>query len=375
MTLVAHPTLYKKTSTGATQLWFAETSGGMFRTTSGQIDGKKTTSKWTEVTVKNSGKANATTIEEQAVLEVEALYRKKLAESYHSSLDTIATPVIYQVMLAEKYSDRKEELLKSKEYYFAQPKVDGLRCIAKADGLWSRRGKPFVNCPHIIKALAPIFEKYPHAVFDGELYNHDLKNDFNTLASNIKKSKPTPETWKESERTIQYHIYDMPSVEGKFLRRNEELYEILYSEFKNDYLKYLETFTIGMFNQEKIDELYARVMEEGYEGLMIRENSTYEHKRTKKLLKYKEFITEEFVLTDLVEGKGNWSGMAKSAEFIMDSGETFSAGIRGNQQFTRELLENRRYYIGKLCTVRYLNLTPAGKPRHGIVVEFDREDV
>ena len=37
------PTLYSRTSTGATQTWTIEIDGGRYRTEYGQIDGKKTT--------------------------------------------------------------------------------------------------------------------------------------------------------------------------------------------------------------------------------------------------------------------------------------------------------------------------------------------
>ena len=71
-------TLYKKTTTGATQLWDIEVFRNKFRTISGQLGGKKITNKWTQCQGKNVGKANATTSEEQALKEALAKHQKKL---------------------------------------------------------------------------------------------------------------------------------------------------------------------------------------------------------------------------------------------------------------------------------------------------------
>ena len=42
------PTLYKKTSTGATQIWRREIDGARYRSVSGQIDGAQVEAAWTE---------------------------------------------------------------------------------------------------------------------------------------------------------------------------------------------------------------------------------------------------------------------------------------------------------------------------------------
>ena len=60
-----------------------------------------------------------------------------------------------------------------------------------------------------------------------------------------------------------------------------------------------------------IDLMYGEYTEAGYEGQMIRQNTAYESKRSKNLLKRKEFITEEFEVVNVEEGNGNWSGYAK----------------------------------------------------------------
>jgi ATP-dependent DNA ligase len=110
-------------------------------------------------------------------------------------------------------------------------------------------------------------------------------------------------------------------------------------------------------------------MENGYEGQIIRTDDTkYENKRSKQLLKRKVFTDAEFELVDIVEGRGNWAGYAKSMVIRLKDGTTQSTGLRGTQAFTKELLENKDKYIGGDVTVRYIRLTNDGKLFHPVTV-------
>ena len=57
--------------------------------------------------------------------------------------------------------------------------------------------------------------------------------------------------------------------------------------------------TTFCYNQDELDELYSSYMTDGYEGQMIRLDEKYENKRSKYLLKRKEFITEEFEVVSM----------------------------------------------------------------------------
>ena len=74
---------------------------------------------------------------------------------------------------------------------FIQPKLDGVRCVIQADfGIvvdsshikaYSRAGKEWKNIDHILEQLIPFFQKYPNVILDGELYNHDLRDNFEKI--------------------------------------------------------------------------------------------------------------------------------------------------------------------------------------------------
>ena len=53
-----------------------------------------------------------------------------------------------------------------------------------------------------------LFKQNPLLVLDGELYNHDLRDNFEKIVSLVRKQKPTSDDRKEARKLIQYHVYD-----------------------------------------------------------------------------------------------------------------------------------------------------------------------
>ena len=349
-----YPTIYKRTNTGAVQIWFAEIDGGQYRTTSGQKDGKKTSSGWVVCEPKNVGRANATTAEQQAINEVEALYKKRLEKEYRKTIDEIDTETFFQPMLATKWDDRKDKVSGT---VYMQPKLDGIRCIAKKDGLWTRQGKKIVAAPHIECALAPVFEQYPDTIFDGELYNHRLKDDFNAIVSCVKKQKPTAADLELSAASIEYHIYDLPSIAGNFTSRFVEL--INYCDL-NEAIVIVETIKSSIAD---VDQRAMQYIEAGYEGAIVRVDGPYENKRSQYLIKWKQFRDEEFEIVDVLPGRDHKADKAASIVLRMEDGRTFNAGVIGNDDYTFDLLLDKQAAIGKQGTVVFFQYTPDNVPR------------
>lgn len=374
--------VYKRDSTGKTRVWWAEigTDGSVWswRTNSGIDDGKIVTSGWKSVEQKNVGKANETGLEEQAHLEANADMKKKLERGYFESIDNIDSFEKIKPMLAIKHEDAKYDF--KKNTYFSQPKLDGIRCIARRDGLWSRAGKEIVAVPHVMEALDVFFDKYPDAILDGELYNHELKDDFNTITSLVRKTKPTNEDLKESAHLVQYHVYDavlVPRNEGfggddvQFEDRYNWIYDL---GFADGPIRVVETRKIS--SMEEMDARYGEYLEAGYEGQMIRANALYEqNKRSKSLIKRKEFLTDEFKVIGIEEGKGNWAGYIKRFILQLPDGREFGAGVRGTQEVMKKLFESN--VTPNWATLRYFTPTPDGVPRFPVVVDWGtgtRED-
>lgn len=368
-------TLYKASSSGKPVEWTIEVEGGAFRTHDGYVGGAITTSEWTQCKPKNVGKSNETTAEQQALLEAQAKVVKKREKGYTDNLEDVAaakTAAWLEPMLAQTL-EKRPKAVKPNDVFFIQPKLDGIRCIVTAEGMFTRNGKPIVSCPHILSDAQRMLKYLPEgARIDGELYNHMFKDDFNSLVSLIRKGQELP---YEDMVKVQYHIYDV-DVPGL--------------DFSSRYLGFMKYEDHGLYPSirmvhtsahlaegewgQLITDLQTEFVKRGYEGAMIRLDTPYEHKRSDSLLKVKTFMDDEFVIEDIMEGDGNRSGMAGRLVILLKDGSTCEAGIAGGVTFYKELLENRSQLLGKTATVRFFGYTPAGKLRFPVVKTVARID-
>ena len=264
----------------------------------------------------------------------------------------------FKVMLAHPVG--KKEFDKDS---FIQPKLDGVRCYITYHGAFSRNHKRFMNAQHILDELRPLFTKYPNVVLDGELYNHEYKDNFNKIISLVRKQKPSDAERNEA-KVIQFHNYDifMPrAIDISFDNRNQRIKK-LHQEFTLQYCKTVETYNVQSDVTAKL--MYDQFMKQGYEGAILRNNKPYENKRSYNLQKYKEFQDTEATIIGWVEGQGKRIGtvgkfLARDAE-----GNEFGMPVMGPQSVLKAMYEISEWYIGKTATFTYFQRTPAGSYRH-----------
>lgn len=370
-----YPSLFKRTSNGAVQIWFMELDdrAARYRTHSGKKDGKIVISEWTDVEGKNIGRANETLPYDQAKLEIEAKYKKQLETGYMEDEKDIDSTSYRSPMLAKNYNDYKDMLFKTDCKIFSQPKLDGIRCVVDINGMWTRNGKKIVAAPHIWRSLSNIFMYYKAAVFDGELYADKLNDNFNEIVSLVKKSKPTKEDFEKSRTAIQYHVYDMihdgMSANELFSARTKTL-SFLVNKFEPEGVVLVPTSEVA--DQTSLDNLYETYLENGQEGQIVRVDAAYQHKRTNFLLKRKEFQDAEFVIKGVFEGVGNRKGTVGWMEFETSEGKSFKSNVKGSHEYLAKLLAKKNTLIGKDATIKYFNLTPDGIPRFPFVIAIDR---
>jgi DNA ligase-1 len=367
--------LYKRDRNGTIRYWSLELENDKYRTHSGIVGGADSVTGWTYCEAKNIGKKNETSPLTQAEAEVNAEYAKKRDRGYHDKIEDVDKPFAPKPMLAQKYVD----LTKKKGFafdfdqdlWFAQPKLDGIRANPNQVGILSRTAQPILGAPHVFDALHDIRAAYPGVILDGELYNHELKDNFNQIVSHVRKKKPSDDDLAASRGVVQYHIYDVMLEDLSFKERQEFLGE-LFDTYVDPYpevsaiLKFVETELLS--SPEHLATLEQEwVQEQGYEGVMLRTNGEYENTRSWNLIKMKTFEDEEFPFVRAEEGNGNWAGMAKRI-IVDDNGTDQPCGMRGNQQFAIDLLEMQEDI--ESVTVRYFGRTPDGKLRMPVVTDF-----
>jgi ATP-dependent DNA ligase len=384
-------TLYKIDTTGKLREWTMIIEDACFHAVKGVVGGKLIEDKPRCCEAKNVGRSNETTPQEQAELEAQAKWQKKLDKDYALSEEEAQNKGYYSPMLAQKYEDRKDGL----EYpLYSQPKLDGIRCIVSWDenqGLIAktRNGKIIDAVPHILDSLELFFINNPDAILDGELYNHDLKDNFNKITSLVRKQKPVrsandtdvsfvkkqdafEKRLAEGANIIQYWIYDVPQIgvlreDVSFSTRFLDCATTLFPQHDS----IVPVPTSWIYDEEELNEAYESYINDGYEGQIVRTDSPYENKRSKGLLKRKEFQDAEYRVVGIDEGNGTRTGTAKNLVLWCDEQETeFHSNIKGSFDYLKEVLDNRKDYIGKQATIRYFQLTPDGIPRFPFAVGF-----
>jgi ATP-dependent DNA ligase len=378
--MIISDNIYSKDSKGVLRFWRYLVDGDKWTGVSGQVGGAETQSGWTHCVPKSKP-----TSEEQALFEANAEMTKKLDRKYRKTVDDLEKGDIFiQPMLAHGIDDYDMPLP-----YLAQPKLDGFRCIITAEGATTRQGQPFVTIDHILADLAPVFEQYPDLVLDGELYNHDYKADFNTLSSLIRKDfkldkKALKAGVSEDEQraalkarqasAIQYHVYDIVDSTMPFEERIELIEHIFLQEWDVPGIFVVETCEVT--SDAGGEELYIEWLEQGFEGLMKRNPSaTYQvGKRSKHLLKWKDFETKEFKVARIEEGNGNWKGAAKRVVVYLEDGRENESGTRGSIPFLKGVLEDKERYEAGWVTVRFMKQrTPDGKLRAPVTIDYHPE--
>lgn len=367
------PVLYKIDENDNIREWYMEQDENKYRVYSGISGGKTVVSAWKEAKPKNVGKANEVDAVTQAGLEIERKYvEQKKTGGYYDTIELAreGLKTYFQPMLAEKWKDRKKKV---KFPVWEQPKLDGCRAVSTPGELKSREGENFVTPTKIIEVMERLHAAYPSYVFDGELYNHKLHDEFEKIVSLIRKQKPTDAHIKECNALIEYHIYDMFDrlrPELKFSERTTILKDIL-STFDPAIV-----YVPGVLceTEEELDERYGEELEDGYEGQMVRLDEPYEMKRSKTLLKRKEFEDAEFKIKSVAEGVGNWSGAIKRVEIFLEDGRDQWAGVSGSYETLARYLAESDSFPGTEVTVRFQGRTKDGKLRFPVVKVFWRGD-
>ena len=272
-------------------------------------------------------------------------------------------------MLAYPVSDKPIDYTKPT---FIQPKLDGVRCLIQAEKLpfdmgyepvaYSRTGKVWKNIDHILGSLRPFFDKYPNVILDGELYNHDFRDDFESIISMVRKTKPTDEDRSKSRKNVQFHCYDIVDETLPFSQRNDFILKAVYNNY--DYVKVLPCITVHSHDnaimQHKIN------LKAGFEGSILRSNNKYQCKRSHALRKFKDFSDAEATIVGYLDGKGKRTGTLGKFIMIDDNGVEFGCppGKGYNYKQLATMLENIGDYIGQRATFTFFERTKAGSYRH-----------
>jgi DNA ligase-1 len=258
---------------------------------------------------------------------------------------------------------------------FVQPKLDGVRCVIQAEPdysssgypitgvrvtAYSRTGKEWKNIDHILEQLKPFFTKYPNVILDGELYNHDFKDDFEQIISMVRKTKPTDEARAISAENVQFHCYDIIDEKLPFNQRCEFISQSLM--LMGDSVHTVDTIMI--YDEEDAQSVHKSNIKKGYEGSIVRTNEAYQCKRSHSLRKIKDFHDAEATITGWVEGKGKRIGTIGKFTAVDSEGNEFGMPVMDKFKYLQANFETMKDWVGETATFTYFERTKANSYRH-----------
>jgi len=265
--------------------------------------------------------------------ELKTLRQKRVKQGYVETLDK---PL--GAMLANEWNH--EPLMFP---LYVQPKLDGIRCLVyEKDGqtvFQSRNHTVFQDFPHI--------RAVPGLVLDGELYHHDL--EFHEITSIVRK-KNHP---RLSE--LQYHVYDV-IADGTFEQRLQFLQQLNLSL----------TETKKVHSVEAVEAYHSECVARGYEGIMLRTpGGLYRQTRSKDLLKYKHFKTDEYKVVGHTIGKEGIPVLECQA-----GDKTFGVMMKATLEEKQKMMETIESFYGQWLTVKFQELSKDGIPRFPVGIAF-----
>lgn len=306
---------------------------------------------------KNIGKKNETSPLGQAMAEALSKWQKKIDENYTEVIPTSKSDFVNVLpMLAHKWQDRSHNIVFPA---VVQPKLNGVRCLAtkSEDGsefiFSSRGGKNFTTLKHIsnelITKLAPC--DYP---LDGEIFIPGVS--FETIIRAVKKQR-------DISAKLEFWVFDIAAPDLEYHQRLSILHAWAKSmeEHPSIIIKVVPSYPVN--NVEEI-MAYHKIFSIENEGTMVRNlkgKYLFDY-RSVDLLKFKDFIDQEFLIIGGSEGHGADEGTIVF-QCITGSGKTFSVRPRGSREQRREWFKDLPNIIGKFgLTTRFQNLSEDGVP-------------
>jgi DNA ligase-1 len=280
----------------------------------------------------------------------------------------------FNVALAQSYEGKCDW----NDRWWVSRKLDGVRCLAITDEegqckLYSRMGKEFTTLDKVKDAIEAT--GIINSVFDGEICLVDEKGneDFQGIMKQLRRKDHQIEN-------PAYMIFDMlhkPNFDkGKstdiLSDRLCKLRGWLQGRFiNNNILRYTEQFQIT--DNDHFNYWSEMSNQEGWEGVMLRKDVTYEGKRTKNLLKVKKFHDAEYTVVDFdiddheVVRDGKSVTLQLLAQvYIEHKGHRVKVGSGFTQEQRLQYMDGS--IVGKIITVQYFEETKNDKG--GISLRF-----
>lgn len=244
-------------------------------------------------------------------------------------------------------------------------KLNGTRCFYYKGHLYSRQGKEFTGCEHIIKDIQTMMSptNYKDYVFDGELL---LKDDgILTDSERFQKGTGIANSKKENKSELKLVLFDLLKTtefeNGKSLLTYKmrlpilKMFNKIIDDYKLNNIDVVEFLYQGTDHNE-INKALEYAEEHDWEGVMVNLDTPYECRRTKNLIKVKKFYTYDLKVIKVEAGTGRNEN--RVGKFIVDfKGNEVGVGSGLSDEQRIYYWEHPEEIIGRVIEVRYKEVT------------------
>jgi DNA ligase-1 len=267
----------------------------------------------------------------------------------------------------------------------ASTKIDGIRAIVRDGRLYSRSNKPIANEHVAFKFARPELEHYDGELVFGPVTAKDVCRATTSVVNSLSKL---------GGLDVTFHVFDhIEDEDAPYQKRHSMLQE-------SNGVLVVEQKTIH--NLEELYEFEAKVLAQGYEGLILRcPNAPYKRGRSTTLegtlLKLKRWVDAEFEVIGLVEQMENANekkvnelgrsqrsshkaGLIPKGELgalivrsLDGSGVEFNIGSGFSHQMRVAVWRNPKHYIGRIAKAKWFPIGVKDKPRQPIFVAWRDE--
>jgi DNA ligase-1 len=277
----------------------------------------------------------------------------------------LSVPIpVFKVALANKYDNK---YINDWTDWRSSHKLDGCRCLVIKKGnsvsYMSRTGKPFLTLDNLTDDVMSLSDVESDSfVLDCEVcvLDENGDEDFQGIMQEIKRKN-------HSIENPVLKVFDVLTVyefESKTSTCDLDTRLKRFDGFnKCDNIQKLDQITI--LDDDHFNELYDMSVNKGWEGLILRKNTTYKGKRSNDILKVKKMSDDEFTFIDvefgvkkIMDDKGVKVDRQVLAAGIIDyKGYRCGVGSGWSDDQRIYYYDNPNELIGKVATIQYFEET------------------
>ncbi|KNH05117.1 DNA ligase [Perkinsela sp. CCAP 1560/4] len=265
--------------------------------------------------------------------------------------------------------------------FYAMPKVDGVRCLATTNGLYTKNGHPINALFHIQQNVFKVlYREYrdfdPHAVvLDGELYA-DRETSVGEL-SGVIRSHPFHLNIDEfrKQQKVKYHVFDVYFLQQgvknmPFDERQVHLKKILHNAANGRLQHIIHVKGSAFRDWMQYENILEKFVKQGTDGIVVyHPKGVYEQrKRSKKVWKFLPRHVAWFPICGIRKGPRR----ILFVECLNPKRHRFTIGNPLDAKTRKALLSEKQ--VDRLqVKVQFYKLTPAGIPRFASIIGCRRK--